>query len=478
MKKISTLLISMFFIGQLLSQAPQKMSYQAVIRNGNSELVTNQNIGMRISILQGSPTGTVIYQETYSPIPQTNGDGLLTMEIGGGSALIGTFSSIDWSSGPYFLKTENDLTGGSNYTISGISQLLSVPYAMYSESAGTANETDPIFVTHPSNGISATNITDWSSTYWSELSNVPVGFSDGVDNDTWVQNSKTVAGVVSAGGLNFNKLWKTDATGNPAWSSLSASEIPDIDWNKVTSGKPVTLAGYGITDGMNISHVANGITSSFIDSWNLAYSWGDHALAGYARYPVQTGNSGKVLSTDGSSPNWITPITSSDLIVKVSKAGDNMTGALTINNVTDRTALVLNSNSHTELRMQGLASNIPAIFIGTTATGPLAEDAIIQFYDINYGASSRLAFHLTPSYNVLNLLSNGKVGIGNNNPSTTLDVSGVITASGGFLPPRMTKAQRSALTPVEGLVIYNSETKKLNFYDGASWKTFDGSSID
>ncbi len=93
---------------------------------------------MRVSILQGSTTGTEVYKEIYNPNPQTNVNGLVTIEIGGGIPLTGTFSTIDWSSGPYFLKTETDPAGGTNYTISGTSQLLSVPYALYSKVSETA----------------------------------------------------------------------------------------------------------------------------------------------------------------------------------------------------------------------------------------------------------------------------------------------------------------------------------------------------
>jgi uncharacterized protein (TIGR02145 family) len=122
------------------AQAPQKMSYQCVVRNANGVLVTNQSVGIRISILQGSSTGTVVYQETYSPAPQTNANGLVSIEIGGGVPVTGTFSSIDWSTGSYFLKTETDPTGGTNYTIVGTSQLLSVPYALYAQTAGSSGD--------------------------------------------------------------------------------------------------------------------------------------------------------------------------------------------------------------------------------------------------------------------------------------------------------------------------------------------------
>ncbi len=115
----------------LFSQSPQRMSYQAVIRNSSNALVTSKEIGMRVSILQGTTTGQEVYKEIYNPNPQTNANGLVSIEIGGGIPITGTFPGINWANGPYFIKTETDPTGGTNYTISGTSQLLSVPYALY-----------------------------------------------------------------------------------------------------------------------------------------------------------------------------------------------------------------------------------------------------------------------------------------------------------------------------------------------------------
>ena len=118
------------------SGAPEKMSYQAVVRNTTNNLVTNQAVGMRVSILQGSITGTAVFTETQTPT--TNVNGLVSFEIGGGNPVTGTFAAIDWANAPYFVKTETDPTGGSNYTIAGVSQLLSTPYALYAKTSGSS----------------------------------------------------------------------------------------------------------------------------------------------------------------------------------------------------------------------------------------------------------------------------------------------------------------------------------------------------
>jgi len=122
------LLTAIVFLPQQASaQTPEKMSYQAVVRNSSDLLISNQAVGMQISILQTTATGTAVYVETQ--VSTTNANGLVTLEIGAGSVVSGDFTTIDWSADSYFIKTETDPAGGTTYTITGTSQLLSVPYA-------------------------------------------------------------------------------------------------------------------------------------------------------------------------------------------------------------------------------------------------------------------------------------------------------------------------------------------------------------
>ncbi len=182
MKRTFTLFTAVLLTVVISAQLPEKMSYQAVIRNASDQLVINQEVGLRVSILQNSIDGTVLYQEIYNPNPETNNNGLLTIVIGAGVPLTGAFSEIDWSDGPYFLKTEIDPSGGTTYTITGTSQLLSVPYAFHSGTADiltgeiTENqiadlqeyltgETDPLFTGSPASGIEADDIDNWDEAH-------------------------------------------------------------------------------------------------------------------------------------------------------------------------------------------------------------------------------------------------------------------------------------------------------------------------
>ncbi len=121
-----------------------------MIRDASGNLVRNGQVGMRISILQGSADGSSVYAEEYTVT--TNANGLVSLEIGSASpnytgtslksttmiettSVSGDFTAIDWADVPYFIKVETDLTGGTNYTITGVSQLLSVPYALHAKSS-------------------------------------------------------------------------------------------------------------------------------------------------------------------------------------------------------------------------------------------------------------------------------------------------------------------------------------------------------
>lgn len=142
MNRITRFLILSQFVWLAAAQpspcqdVPDGMSWQAVVRNAQNELVTNQRIGIRVSIRQGSASGGVVYQETHSV--QTNANGLASLVIGQGYAESGSYTAIDWSAGPFFVQTETDVNGGSNYTITSTTQMMTVPFAYYAERAGNA----------------------------------------------------------------------------------------------------------------------------------------------------------------------------------------------------------------------------------------------------------------------------------------------------------------------------------------------------
>ncbi len=257
MKRILTILAAVIITAGLLAQVPQKMSYQAVIRDADKNLIMNQTIGMQISILQGSETGTVVYSKTLSPA--TNDNGLITIEIGGDAG----FAEIDWADGPYFIKTETDPEGGSNYTIEGTSQLLTVPFALHAKSAETVLEavviepgTDIVitgegtsenpYVVGTTEGTELGEMRYWDGEKWAVLppgeNGMPLTLCDGVPvwgpcpgmavvNLTAVSNitkTSAVVGVhvVSDGGFNITERGIV----------YHRNPEPTIDNNKIAKG--------------------------------------------------------------------------------------------------------------------------------------------------------------------------------------------------------------------------------------------------
>ena len=193
MRKLFTILLAVFLTATVWAQSPNKMSYQAVIRNASNNLVTSTAVAMQISILQGSTGGSAVYVETQTPT--TNFNGLVNIEIGGGTVVSGNFSTINWANGPYFVKTETDpdgATGGIAYTITGTSQLLSVPYALYAANAGTAT--------------GGGNFTHY----------IGEEYGGGVIFHLWKDNAGVEHGLIVA---------LTDQSISQAWSNVTSAEI-------------------------------------------------------------------------------------------------------------------------------------------------------------------------------------------------------------------------------------------------------------
>jgi hypothetical protein len=142
MKKITLMLVSFWIMTAfVIAQTPQAFKYQAVARTSSGNLIQNQLVAFRISILQGGPSGTLLYQERHTT--NTNNYGLANLDIGNGTVLSGIFSSINWSLGQMYIKVELDPLGGTAYQNMGTMQLLSVPYALYSKTSGDGGLTLP-----------------------------------------------------------------------------------------------------------------------------------------------------------------------------------------------------------------------------------------------------------------------------------------------------------------------------------------------
>jgi uncharacterized protein (TIGR02145 family) len=278
MRKIFTILVAVLLTASVFAQSPEKMSYQAVIRNSSDAIVTNTQIGMQISILQGSASGTAVYVETQTPT--TNANGLVSIEIGAGTMLSGDFTTIDWANGTYFIKTETDPTGGTSYSITGTSQLLSVPYALHAKTAesvsGTITETDPVFTAwDKSTGISITE---------SQISDL--------DHFTTADETDPVYGASVASGIT--------ATDTTSWNNKLDSETDPVfsTWDKTT--------GISITESQ-ISDLGNYIETETDPSVPIGTQIGEMQYwNGTAWVTVAaTENEGATLQMIGGIPTWV-----------------------------------------------------------------------------------------------------------------------------------------------------------------------------
>ena len=258
MRHLITFLTAVLITASVLAQTPQKMSYQAVIRNSSDALVTNTQVGMQISILKGAADGTAVYTETQTPT--TNANGLVSIEIGDEAG----FSIIDWTNDIYFIKTETDPEGGTNYTITGVSQLLSVPYALHAKTAetvtGALDETDPLFSQSTAKGITAADTARWNKASGSPAEIDPVFAA--WDKSTGIQISTSqVSGLE-----NY-----IDEESDPVFKNSFAAWIKESDIAKLQN-----LSGKNSGDETNASIKAKlGITTL------SGVNTGDQDLSGF-----------------------------------------------------------------------------------------------------------------------------------------------------------------------------------------------------
>lgn len=230
-KPILTLFFISFFILSY-AQAPQKIGYQTEIRNLSGALVTNTIVGIKTSILKGAINGNPIYIETH--LQSTNSSGLVSLEIGQGNVILGTFSDINWNNGPYFIKTETDPFGGSNYIITATSQFLSVPYAFY---AGNGIKSlsafgDTVYLNSGNSfiipGISAANIIQGNSCY------LPYVFNDSINYGTLTDQEGNTYKTVEIGA----QVWMAENLRTSIYRNGDPIGHKEdyVLWDTVTSG--------------------------------------------------------------------------------------------------------------------------------------------------------------------------------------------------------------------------------------------------
>ena len=444
MKKLLTLLLlcsSLFVIGQ---NVPDAINYQSVLRNSNGSAVPNQNVSIRFSILQGSVLGTFVFQEEHSIT--TSDIGLINLKIGEGLSTLNSLSSINWSLGPYFLEIEIDTTSTGNYISYGTSELSSVPYSLYSKSSASSAVTDslsPIALSSlPQFSLTEAQVDSMVANNGYLTTEVDSSITNeiqilSISNDTIFLSgggfAKLPAAQAPPGADGNSSLWQTNNQTNLNGSAMSFAPSGPGRFHLLQNVTSWGTAGQS-THQLIIHKMTNQPTPTdytdwleFIDPYDIITIRVQDSPERVMHFTVLP------LGTSGSSPQNTGPYTGTF------QSGDLFFLRLRVINYAPPSA---NANP---MGSPAFDINTPC-YVGYVKTGDLDSTNDIQ--DIE----QVLAIGFDADSSALNNLSELTVGTNTIDTSAIMEVS---STSKGFLPPRMTAAQRDLIySPAAGLMIW------------------------
>jgi hypothetical protein len=449
MKKIITICAAILMTANVFAQAPNKMSYQAIIRNNSNALVTNSAVGMRISILQTSPSGTTVYVETQTPT--TNVNGLASLEIGGGTVVSGNFSTINWANGPYFIKTETDPNGGTSYNITGTSQLLSVPYALYSKSTG-----DTTLWLKNANNIyfNKGNVGVKTST--------PV-FPFQVNGNMYLYNRGHKLIFGSGVGLNDS----TFAIYRPVGTDGIMMEANDIYIkSRIT---PIQLQSGSTINMMDLSGNTKMIVNPQTGRVGIGTTSPSQLLSVAGMIETTTGGvkfpDGTIQTTAATSGSSLWSSNGNSIYYNSGKVGINISNPIFPLDVNGN--LILHKRGDKLIFGDGLSSSdsLCAIY------RPLGDDGVLlKGMDLYLRGNGGIQLQAGNGIPFMDLNSNvkmyfntlnGNLGIGTTTPSRTLHVNSVM---------RLEPIATAPSSPAKGDMYFDSTLNKLRVYDGSTWQ--------
>ena len=414
------------------AQAPEQFSYQAVIRDAQGDLVSNQSVTVNISILEGNSTGTTVFEEEHSIT--TNDNGLATLVIGNGLNTFGDISSVSWGDNAYYLKIETDPEGGSNFSITATTQLLSVPYALYANEAGSGSGALEEITEGSNTGY---RIVGRDTANYGNIGDIAVDLSysplasttNGASGD---YSTAMGYGTTASGRYSTAMGYGTTASGN---YSTAMGDITTAFGNNSTAMGYGTTASNFYSTAMGDGTTASGNTSTAMGSLTTASGGASTAMG------ENTTASGRASTAMGNNT------TASG---RASTAMGDITAAFGNNSTAMGSLTTASGENSTAMGYFTTASGNNSTAMGYRTTAPSACETVIGRYNtfytpldsVNWNSGDRLLVvgnGLTSSSrrDALVVLKNGNVGIGNSNPQGQLFVQqsqvGVTTASGIYV---------------------------------------------
>ena len=517
MKKIFSILAGLLLTASVFAQAPQKMSYQAVIRNSSKALITATSVGMKISILKGSATGTAVYVETQTA--STNANGLVSVEIGSGTVVTGTFAGIDWAAGPYFIKSETDPTGGTGYTIVGTNELMSVPYALFSANGtpGATGAQGPIGLTGAAGSSGATGtqgpigltgavgpagaagaagaqgiqgLTGSAGAAGTQGIQGIQGLSGSVANVAAISGTSTANGAsITSGVLSLapadatnGGIITTDAqifAGVKTFNTIITGSINGNATTATTAGNITATTNTTLTTLSSLATVGT-ITSGVWSGTAVAVEKGG---TGATTASAARTNLGLVIGTNVQAPlvagtDYLVPTGSAASLTNFPTFNQNTTGnAATATTATTATSAGTASTATklaTSRNINGVSfdgsGDITVTADAGTLTGTTLKSTVTGSSLTSVGTIASLTTGV--------ITNSGKVIVG---ASSAASASAVLEASSttqGFLPPRLNYYQKTQITsPVAGLTIWCSNcgaSGEMQVFNGGAWTNMSG----
>lgn len=547
MKKFIPILAACVFLTlNTFAQSPDAFKYQTVVRDGSFNFIGNQVVGMQMTILQGTPSGTIVYQETFSPV--TNAVGLVNLEIGSGSPVSGVLANVNWNDGPYYLRTELDPTGGSSYNEMGTSQLLSVPYSLYSKSTAFADSADYNSLSNKPTTITAAQVAKIDSITVTSAVNL-----DQITSDVAINNSKvsfpgfgTTAGTTLEGNnaiwikkendlfydsgrvavnVDTNSSFRGSALhvgGGILYDGIPTSNTPGMLYydttnlgsfryydnanNEIVLGAPYKWSSTSIADTVNNIYETRVTTTNDVvidGSLGIGNDIVNGEVFGFNSLILKENNL-RILFDDADSSSGTYP--ANDWQIEINEANNGGTSHFAVKDITGSTTpfKIMASAPDNSIFVKedgkiGVGTNTPSTelhvngtvkatsFVGdgsgltgiTGGTGGLSNiDTTIIGADTNANLTGEIVFQ-TQNITRVTIANDGKVGIGTNNPSSELEVSGTagfqnVNVSGQTTLNTITYNATNYTSVSANTLDYDVTNKSFILFNSGMTQTIDG----